>query len=182
LKLEVPHCEHNMRKERLKNNRSIKHMKKALAIAATASALAWLAIPAFADAGVKVGVLTCRVEGGAGFLIGSAKGVDCKFKPAGGGKAERYTGSIGKLGIDIGVTQDTIIGWIVFAPGKMKAGALKGSYSGISAEATAGVGIGANVLVGGFRQSVNLQPVSVQAQTGLNVAAGIASLSLRYDR
>jgi hypothetical protein len=155
-------------------------MKKAMAIAATAFAISSLNVPA--EAGVKVGVLTCRVEGGPGFFIGSAKGVDCKFKPAGGGRAERYSGSIGKLGIDIGVTQDTIIGWVVFAPGKMKPGALKGSYTGVTAEATAGVGVGANILVGGFRQSVNLQPISVQAQTGLNVAAGVASLSLRYDR
>jgi hypothetical protein len=137
---------------------------------------------AVADAGIKIGVLTCRVEGGAGFLIGSSKNIDCKFKPAGGGRAERYTGSIGKLGLDIGITNDTIVGWLVFAPGKMKAGALKGSYTGVSAEATAGLGLGANALIGGFRQAVNLQPLSVQAQTGLNIAVAITSLTLRYDR
>jgi hypothetical protein len=158
-------------------------MKKSVAIAATALALSQFAsLPAVADGGVKVGVLTCRVEGGAGFFIGSAKGVDCMFKPAGGGKPERYTGSIGKLGVDIGITQDSVIGWLVFAPGKTRPGALKGSYTGVSAEATAGLGLGANVLIGGFRQTINLQPVSVQAQTGLNVAAGITNLSLRYDR
>ncbi len=155
-------------------------MKKFLA--SSFAALALLAIPASAKPGIKVGVLTCRVEGGAGFFIGSAKGVDCMFKPAGGGRAEHYVGSIGKLGLDIGITEDTVMGWLVFAPGKVNSGALKGSYSGVSAEATAGIGIGANVLIGGFRQSINLQPVSVQAQTGLNVAAGIASLSLRYDK
>jgi Protein of unknown function (DUF992) len=100
------------------------------------------------------------------------------FKRAGGGR-EHYVGTIGKLGIDIGVTTDTVLGWIVFAPGKLKSGSLKGSYTGASAEATVGLGVGANVLVGGFRQSVNLQPISLQAQTGLNVAAGVASLNLR---
>jgi Protein of unknown function (DUF992) len=153
-------------------------MKKTLA----ASVFALLALPAVAEAGVKIGVLSCRVEGGAGFFIGSAKGVDCMYKPAGGGKHEHYVGSIGKLGIDIGVTTDTIMGWVVFAPGKVRAGSLKGSYNGVSAEATAGVGVGANVLVGGFRQSINLQPLSVQAQTGLNIAAGVTNLSLRYDK
>jgi hypothetical protein len=155
-------------------------MKKVLAT--TLAVLALWAGPAAAKAGIKIGVLTCRVEGGAGFFIGSAKGVDCMYRPAGGGKSEHYVGSIGKFGLDIGITRDTVIGWVVFAPGKVKAGALKGSYTGVTAEATAIVGLGANVLVGGFRQAINLQPLSVQAQTGLNIAAGIASLSLRYDR
>jgi Protein of unknown function (DUF992) len=145
-----------------------------------------IAIAAFTTtiqaAGLKVGVLTCRVEGGAGFLIGSAKGVDCKYKPSSGGRAEHYMGSIGKIGLDIGITDDTVLGWIVVAPGKTKAGALKGSYTGLGAEATAGVGLGANILIGGFRQSINLQPLSLQAQTGLNISLAITSLTLRYDR
>jgi Protein of unknown function (DUF992) len=155
-------------------------MKKTLA--ASFAAFALLVVPAVAEAGVKIGVLSCRVEGGAGFFIGSAKGVDCMYRPAGGGKPEHYVGSIGKLGIDIGITRDTVMGWVVIAPGKVRAGSLKGSYNGISAEATAGVGLGANILVGGFRQSINLQPLSVQAQTGLNIAAGVTNLSLRYDK
>jgi hypothetical protein len=83
------------------------------------------------------------------------------------------------LGIDIGVTDRTVLAWAVFAPGKINKGALKGSYSGASAEATVLVGLGANVLVGGFNEGINLQPLSVQAQTGLNIAAGVASLKLR---
>jgi Protein of unknown function (DUF992) len=149
-------------------------MKKILSTALLLTA--FVSAPAMAG-GVKVGVLNCRIEGGAGFIIGSSKEVDCVFKRAGGGR-EHYTGSIGKLGVDIGVTTDTALGWIVFAPGKLKSGSLKGSYTGASAEATVGLGVGANVLVGGFRQSVNLQPISLQAQTGLNIAAGIASLHL----
>jgi hypothetical protein len=155
-------------------------MKKIIAISLLALGLATEA--GYAGAGVKVGILTCRVEGGAGFLIGSAKGVDCTYKPAGGGHSEHYTGSIGKFGIDIGVTTDAVMAWAVFAPGATKPGALKGSYAGVSAEATPGIGLGANLLVGGFRKSINLQPLSVQAQTGLNISAGIASMTLRYDR
>jgi hypothetical protein len=136
--------------------------------------------PAAAASGIKVGVLTCHVEGGVGFIIGSSKDVECVLKGT-GGRREHYSGTIGKLGIDIGITRDTVIAWAVFAPGKVNAGALKGSYTGASAEATLIAGLGANVLVGGFRKSINLQPISLQAQTGLNVAAGIASLHLHSD-
>ncbi len=129
--------------------------------------------------GIKIGVLTCRVEGGAGWIIGSSKDADCTFNRSGPGGIEHYNGTIGKLGIDIGVTGETVLGWIVFAPGKTKKGSLKGSYTGAGAEATLGLGLGANVMVGGFKQSINLQPISVQAQTGLNIAAGISSLNLR---
>jgi hypothetical protein len=147
-------------------------------IAAAAIALA-AATSAFADdAGVKIGVLTCDIEGGFGFIIGSAKGADCTFKGA-KGRVEKYDGSLGRLGVDIGITGEKRLAWIVFAPGKIKPNGLQGNYAGISAEATAGVGLGANVLVGGFRKTINLQPISVSGQTGLNVAAGVANLSLR---
>jgi hypothetical protein len=112
-----------------------------------------------------------------GYIIGSSKAADCVYKSA-NGNVENYQGRIGKLGVDIGITGDTVIGWAVFAPGKIKNGALAGSYGGVSAEATVVGGLGANVLIGGFRKTINLQPVSIQAQTGLNVAAGIGSLHL----
>lgn len=156
-------------------------MKKTIAIAAAALSLAAAApAPANAAGGIKVGVLTCHIAGGVGFIIGSSKDVECVYKGT-GGRREHYSGSIGKLGIDIGITKDTVVAWAVFAPGKVNRGALKGTYTGASAEATVIAGLGANVLIGGFRQSINLQPVSLQAQTGLNVAAGIASLHLNSD-
>jgi Protein of unknown function (DUF992) len=153
-------------------------MNKILSAAAIlAAAATFVAAPAEAG-GIKVGVLSCKVEGGVGWIIGSSKDVECHFSGT-NGRSEDYTGSIGKLGVDIGVTTDTRVAWVVFAPGKMKAGSLKGSYTGASAEATIGLGVGANVLIGGFRKSINLQPLSVQAQTGLNIAGGVASLHLR---
>ncbi len=148
-------------------------------IAASALALTLVAAGSAQAGGVKIGVLNCHVEGGAGFIIGSSKDIDCVFKPAHGGKREYYSGSIGRLGVDIGITQDTVLAWLVFAPGRTRAGALKGSYTGAGAEATLGAGLGAKVLVGGFKHGINLQPISLQAQTGLNVSAGIASMSLR---
>ncbi len=138
-----------------------------------------LALPmaAHAESGVKSGVLDCDVSGGIGLIIGSSKAVSCTFK-GDGGRVERYEGRIGKLGIDIGATAKASMAWVVFAPGKINKGALAGTYTGASAEATAGAGLGANVLVGGFKKSINLQPLSVQGQTGVNVAAGLASLTL----
>lgn len=150
--------------------------KFAAAVLLAASALA---LPAQAGSGVKVGVLNCHISGGVGWVIGSSKKVDCTFKRSGGGR-EHYVGTIGKLGVDVGITDETVLGWVVFAPGKVNRGALKGSYTGAGAEATVGLGVGANVLVGGFRKGINLQPLSLQAQTGLNVAAGVASLHLGY--
>jgi hypothetical protein len=138
--------------------------------------LAFAAIPAAAKSGVKAGVLECDVSSGVGMIIGSSKTVDCTFK--GGGRTERYEGQLGKLGIDIGVTDNASMAWVVFAAGDMKKGALAGTYGGASAEATVAVGLGANVLVGGSDKSIALQPVSVKGQTGLNVAAGLASLTL----
>lgn len=154
-------------------------MKLKLAALALAAAT-FVSMPATAGNGhgVKVGVLRCHIDGGVGFIIGSSKNVDCVFKRSGGGR-EHYHGSIGKLGVDVGVTGGTELGWIVFAPGKVGRGALKGSYTGASAEATVGIGLGANVLIGGFKKGINLQPLSLQAQHGLNVAAGVASLHLR---
>jgi hypothetical protein len=136
--------------------------------------------PAQAKSGVKIGVLSCVVDGGVGYIIASAKAVDCTFRS--GSRVEHYHGVIRKFGVDIGITDKTSIAWAVFAPGSVKRGALKGVYTGATAEATAIAGLGANVLIGGFRKGINLQPLSVQAQTGLNVAAGIGSLSLKYDR
>jgi hypothetical protein len=153
-------------------------MRKLLTVAVLALVAA---VPAAqAKSGIKIGVLSCGVGGGVGYIIGSSKPVDCVYQPSGGNRAEHYSGRIGKLGLDIGVTDQSVIAWAVFAPGKTKAGALKGSYTGVSAEATVAVGLGANVLVGGFRKGINLQPLSVQAQTGLNIAAGVSSLNLSY--
>lgn len=155
-------------------------MKK-LALAAVV-ALGLAASPAFAaKSGVKIGVLNCDVSAGVGLILASSKTVKCTFDRSVGGK-EHYTGTIEKLGIDIGVTGKGVMSWVVFAPGKISKGALAGKYAGASAEATVAVGLGANVLVGGSNKSVALQPLSLQAQTGLNVAAGVAALRLKYGK
>ncbi len=151
---------------------------KRLALAAALGALA-LSAPASAQQGAEVGVLNCSVEGGIGLILGSQKATECVFESSDGKVREIYTGTVTKVGIDIGVTGSAQIVWAVFAPtSAFRPGSLEGSYAGVSAEATAGVGVGANVLVGGSDRTISLQPVSVSAQTGLNVAAGIGGLTL----
>jgi hypothetical protein len=132
-----------------------------------------------APEGVKVGVLNCDVERGWGFIVGSSKGVRCAFHPN-RGEPDRYEGSISKLGVDIGYTGGGKLIWDVVAPSSdIRSGALQGEYAGATASATAGVGVGANVLVGGLDKSIALQPVSFEGNTGLDIAAGVGALSLR---
>lgn len=131
------------------------------------------------QSGANVGSLTCNVAGGVGFVFGSSKELSCLFTRT-NGTAERYSGSINKYGVDIGFTKEAQMVWVVFAPGNIAPGALAGSYGGGTASATVGVGAGANVLIGGSNKQVTLQPVSVEGSVGLNVAAGIGAVDLKY--
>jgi hypothetical protein len=130
----------------------------------------------------KVGTLTCDISAGIGVIIASKKSVTCMFTPSQPGPREVYTGSISKFGLDIGATTGGQMIWAVYAPSNAKYGALAGNYGGASAEATVGAGLGANVLVGGSNRTISLQPVSVQGQTGLNLAVGVSGLELRPAR
>jgi len=134
-----------------------------------------------AEGGVRAGVLTCNVAGGWGFVIGSSKEVNCTFAPADPhAPAGRYVGRITKFGADIGYSSAAVMVWAVFGPtSDLRPGALAGDYGGATASVAAGVGAGANVLVGGSEKQINLQPVSIEGTAGLNVAAGVASLALR---
>lgn len=120
-------------------------------------------------ADIKIGTLTCKIDGGIGFLVGSSKTGVCQYNGY-NGVTNIYDADISKLGLDLGVTGDTILVWAVFAPGKSSPDSLEGYYVGASAEASLGPGIGANFLVGGFDKSFALQPVSVQGQTGVNIS------------
>jgi uncharacterized protein DUF992 len=134
-----------------------------------------------AQADVRSGVLTCKVAPSVSFVIGSQKGLDCYFRSH-NGRHEHYVGYITRFGVDLGFTTGGELAWAVFAPSQRVRGALAGTYAGASSEATIGVGVGANVLVGGFQGSVSLQPVSVTAQQGLSAAATVTGLELRPTR
>ena len=132
---------------------------------------------------VQAGMLRCHVSPGVGLLVTSRKALQCDFDAAGPARHDRYTGSIVKIGIDIGATTGGEIVWAVYRAGKsLRKGDLAGGYAGVSAEATVVVGLGANALVGGADKSISLQPFSVAGQTGLNIAAGVTELTLERAR
>jgi hypothetical protein len=131
------------------------------------------------ESGTRVGTLTCSEAPGWGYILGSSHRMHCIFN-TGDNRVERYDGDISKVGIDLGYQQSATLVWGVIAPtSRVRRGDLAGHYGGASANATFGVGLGANVLVGGFDKSFMLQPVSFEGLTGLNVAAGIAGLTLK---
>jgi hypothetical protein len=159
-------------------------MLNKLRIAAVAAALGLvsaLAGPAAAQGGVQVGTLTCNSAGGWGFIFGSTRALACTL--SGPGRVEYYRGEISKFGVDIGYTAGGVLLWTVVAPtANLAAGDLAGTYAGGTASATVGVGVGANALIGGSGNHVVLQPLSIETNRGLNIAAGVASLTLTPAR
>jgi hypothetical protein len=154
-------------------------LRSVLAAASAATLLVGVATAAYSQSGANVGTLTCNVAGGIGFVFGSSKDLSCLFTRT-NGTAERYSGSIKKFGIDVGFTKEAQMVWLVLAPGNIAPGAIAGSYGGATASGTVGVGVGANVLVGGSNKQVTLQPVSVEGSIGLNAAAGIGVVELQF--
>jgi len=153
-------------------------LRLAAALAAAVGLASAFAPPASAQGGVAVGNLTCSVSSGWGFVFGSSRALNCTFAGA-GGRYEYYVGNIVKFGVDIGYTQGGVLIWTVVAPSvNLAPGALAGSYAGGTASATVGVGVGANALVGGSNNSIALQPLSLEGNRGLNVAAGIGAINL----
>jgi len=140
-----------------------------------------LALGTPAQADVRVGVMTCDMDSGFGYVLGSSRDLHCTFVPA-AGAPEHYEGTISKFGVDIGYVQNAVMVWTVVAPSvALPPGSLAGSYGGATASATVGVGVGANMLVGGSSDTISLQPLSIQGGTGLNVAGGFASISLTFQ-
>jgi uncharacterized protein DUF992 len=146
---------------------------------ALAAALALFSTGAAAQ-GVNAGLLECRGMGSTGFIIGSVHELECVFKteympPV------RYHGIVRKFGLDIGITEGSLLAWGVVAPtARIGPGDLAGNYGGVTAGAAFVVGAGANALVGGSGNTIALQPVSIEGQAGINVTLGVASLELRY--
>ena len=129
------------------------------------------------DARVKIGTLSCHEKSGWGFIFGSSRAVRCTYSH--GDRVECYDGSISKFGVDVGYQQSGVLIWGVVSPtDHLGSGALSGHYGGLTAGATVGVGLNANALIGGSTTSIALQPLSIEGDTGLNVAAGIAELTL----
>jgi hypothetical protein len=149
-------------------------IKKTIAAALVATGLMF--VPAQAE-GVKLGTLTCQMDSNVGLLIGSVNKGACTYRDT-SGRTKHYTAKFSRLGVDVGVTGNKTIVWAVFGVDGKSNGGLKGTYTGVNAEASVVFGVGANALVGGFKSGIVLNPVSISGQTGLNVAAGVATLTL----
>ena len=153
------------------------------AAAVAAAALAMVVRPADAQPRqIQVGTLTCSMSASIGLIVGSQKNVNCVLKGQPGEPEEAYSGTMTTIGLDIGVTSGGVIVWTVFADTNRYAGMLAGTYTGATAEVSIAAGLGANVLVGGSNRTVALQPLSLQGQVGLDIAAGIGQLELHPVR
>ena len=131
---------------------------------------------------VQVGILECRGAASIGFVVGSVTNLGCVLR-VDGAPEDRYIATIRKVGLDLGITEESALAWGVYAPAaRLGPGDLAGDYAGAQGSATLGVGVGGNVLIGGSNNSIALQPLSVQSQVGVNIAAGLASLELRPGR
>ncbi len=152
----------------------IKSLFLASAVLAAVSVL-----PASAQEFVKTGALSCDVSAGLGLILVQKQTMRCLFTSTKGGSPDAYTGRIDEYGVALGEVAQGHLIWAVFAPASgVPHGALAGTYAGAGGEATVGVGLGANVLVGGTGRAFSLQPVSVEGQVGVNVAAGVTTVTL----
>jgi hypothetical protein len=140
-----------------------------------------LAVPASAQTrGLRVGGLTCSAGPSVGLIVGSRQNLRCVFRSARTGRRYIYSGTIRRLGLDLGVTAGGRLFWAVFAPTThIGHGTLRGTYVGVSGDVSLGFGVGANILVGGSNRTISLQPLSVGGQVGVNLAIGVARLTLR---
>jgi hypothetical protein len=134
---------------------------------------------AHAQERLQVGVLECAGGPNVGFVVGSSTQLQCAFKTA-DRRPDPYIAAVQRIGVDLGFTQATGLAWAVYAPTRrVGPGDLSGNYGGVGANASVGVGVGGNLLVGGSANSFALQPLSLQGQTGLNATAGIVDVQLR---
>jgi hypothetical protein len=121
-------------------------------------------MPAGAQSATKAGLLSCNMGPTIGMIVGSHQHIHCRFTPDAGGPSELYSGSITRIGLDVG-----------FRAG----GALRGHYVGASGDASFGLGAGGKLLVGGSHKTISLQPLALSGQVGVNLALGVAGLTLR---
>jgi hypothetical protein len=157
-------------------------MLKNYSLVAVLTLVAMLSLPAVAQtppSWTQTGMLTCKLNPSIGFIIAGHQSMECSFVqnllPP-----EAYQGALNTVGLDVGITAGGVLGWAVFAPTVgIPAGSLSGEYVGASGDIGLGVGVGANVLVGGTGRSIALQPVSLEGSVAINVALGVAGLQLR---
>jgi hypothetical protein len=149
------------------------------ALAAVLGCFAFATVTIAEEAKIKVGTLTCKGKGGVGLIVGSKEKLDCTYEPSGAGAVRHFNGTVTKIGLDIGIKGKSVIVWVVLgSTTSLPSDALGGTFAGVAADTSLGLGAGAQVLVGGNKNSIVLQPLSVKGQTGFNIAVGVAGLKL----
>lgn len=134
---------------------------------------------ASAQEGVRIGVLECHGGQNVGMIVASSTTLECVFSGQ-GFRPEPYVAHVTRIGVDLGVTENTSLAWAVHAPTqRVGRGDLAGSYGGVGGNVSFGVGGGGNLLIGGSQNSFALQPLSLQGQTGVNVTGGVVGLELQ---
>jgi hypothetical protein len=151
-----------------------------LRLLVAAGLVLFFVMPAAAQSGAKAGLLSCKMSPSIGLIVGSHQHIQCRFTPDAGGAPEVYSGSITRIGLDVGFRAGGAMGWAVFAPTSgLPHGALRGNYVGASGDASLGLGAGGKLLIGGSHKTISLQPLALQGQVGVNLALGVAGLALR---
>jgi len=158
-------------------------LKRALYVLCIGTPLALMAMPPVAQQPYnRAGMLSCTTAPTIGLIIGSQQAMRCEFRPE-RGTPEYYSGVMSRIGLDLGITAGGQMAWAVLMSSQVPTrSGLTGTYVGGSGDIALGIGVGANLLIGGNNASVALQPLSVEGQVGLNLALGVASLQLRPAR
>jgi Protein of unknown function (DUF992) len=134
--------------------------------------------PVFGKSSFAIGSLTCSVASDTGFVFGSTRHLDCLFART-DGVAEPYRGAIKRFGADSGFTTKSHVVWLVFASGTVEPGALAGDYGNSAPQAEKSAASDTHVLVDGGNKHISLEPVRVKGAAGLNIAAGVAEVTLQ---
>ena len=141
--------------------------------------------PRIASADVELGVLSCKSVVGSrlNLVIRSTVDVKCEMKYS-GGEVERYKGETGiALGLDLSFKDNEEIAFTVISASEVKVGSypVTGKYIGAKATVSAGIGLGAAALIGGSNDNFGLNPLALETNQGVGVAADIGFIYIEPD-
>jgi hypothetical protein len=149
-------------------------------VAGLAATITFASSPANAQHSERVGTLECKVAPNVSFVIGSHRTAGCSFYPINSRRAHRYRADLGRIGVDLNISQGGNLVWAVHAHNKrLYPGDLRGRYVGASANIALGLGLGTNVLWGGSNNTIALQPISGEGSVGVGVSLGVGEIQLR---
>ena len=133
-----------------------------------------------ANSRIYIGSLSCNVGGSTGYVLASRKSLDCVFLNKEGTQSAQYTGTINKVGIDIGYTRAVHTIWRVYSIGSVRGpNDLSGTYVGEQGTVAAGSQAGGNWIYGGPNAEIGMLASGVVQDAGYTLATGIAEMTIR---